>query len=106
MEAHFLASLKHPHIITIRAMAIGGPDAYSNGRTDSFFFVMDRVAFTLRDRIGQWRKQLSKFATPALHKIYGEAGVNRVLLLAASRSFAILPVLSLIFTTVASSTVI
>lgn len=79
MEAQFLASLKHPNIITIRAMAIGGPDAYSNGRTDGFFFVMDRVALTLRDRIGQWRKQLSKFATPALQKIYGDAGVNRVL---------------------------
>jgi serine/threonine protein kinase len=79
VEAHFLATMQHPNIINIRAVAFEGPVAYSNGRTDGFFFLLDRIDLTLRDRINQWSTQLMKFKKPALQKIYGETGVDRVL---------------------------
>lgn len=79
VEAHFLATMQHPHIINIRAVAFEGPVAYGNGRTDGYFLLLDRIDLTLRDRINEWSNQLLKFKKPALHKIYGEAGVDRVL---------------------------
>ena len=79
LEAHVLASIQHPHIITVRGLAAGGACAYANGRTDGFFFLMDRIECTLSDRIEQWRKQIAKFKKPFVQKVCGEAGMNRVL---------------------------
>ncbi|KAI2496392.1 protein tyrosine kinase [Fragilaria crotonensis] len=79
VEAHFLATMQHPNIISIRAVAFEGPVAFRNGRTDGFFFLLDRIDSTLRDRINQWSTQLMKYKKPALQKIYGETGVDRVL---------------------------
>lgn len=50
MEAKFLASLQHPHIIKVRG--VSSADSCS----DLYFIVLDRLYETLSDRIGVWRK--------------------------------------------------
>jgi serine/threonine protein kinase len=71
MESHFLACLQHPHIISIQAVAKGGALSYESGRIDGFFFVMDRIELTLRQRIQQWSKQLVKFKKQVVATLYG-----------------------------------
>ena len=69
IEAHFLASLSHPNILTIRGWATGGAAAYSSGRIDSFFLILDRLDETLDARIKQWSKQLKRYKHTILQKI-------------------------------------
>jgi serine/threonine protein kinase len=71
MEAHFLACLQHPHIISIQAVAKGGALSYKSGHINGFFFIMDRIEMTLRQRIQQWSKQLMKFKKEVIQKLYG-----------------------------------
>ena len=59
-EAEILLSLSHPNIIKLRGWSAGGPDAYSGGRHDSFFLIIDKMTETLEDRIGSWRRQWKK----------------------------------------------
>lgn len=69
IEAHFLASLKHPNVLQIRGWTTGGANAYSSGRNDDFFIILDRLEETLDDRIKQWAKQLKRYKQPILQKI-------------------------------------
>jgi serine/threonine protein kinase len=69
IEAHFLASLSHPHVLQIRGWTAGGADAYLSGENDGFFLIMDRLEETLDDRIQQWAKQLKRYKQPLLQKI-------------------------------------
>lgn len=56
VEAHLLASLHHPHILSIRGWSTD--TSYADGRHDSFFLVLDRLDGTLANRINEWRKQV------------------------------------------------
>mmetsp|Transcript_25973 Transcript_25973/g.38379 ORF Transcript_25973/g.38379 Transcript_25973/m.38379 type:complete len:440 (-) Transcript_25973:93-1412(-) len=69
IEAHFLASLSHPNIISIRGMASGGSSAYSTGTNDGFFLILDRLEETLDDRIEKWAKQLKRYKKPLFRKL-------------------------------------
>ena len=70
IEAHFLASLQHKHIVGIHGWTTGGlSDAYCDGRVDGFFLILDRLEETLDSRIKQWDKQLKRYKTPFLQKI-------------------------------------
>lgn len=69
IEAHFLAAVSHPNILSIRGWTAGGASAYSSGRNDGFFIILDRLEETLDDRIKQWGKQLKRYKTPLLQKI-------------------------------------
>lgn len=51
VEARFLAVLRHPNIIKMRAMMAAGPT-----RKD-FFVVLDRLYDILGTRIAKWRKR-------------------------------------------------
>jgi serine/threonine protein kinase len=53
IEAKFLAVLRHPNIIKMRAMAYHGP--YST--IGPYFIVLDRLYDTLSSRILRWRKE-------------------------------------------------
>ena len=53
LEAKFLAAVRHPNIIKMRAMA-SGDLCQAN-----FFIIMDRLYDTLNDRIQQWQKKQS-----------------------------------------------
>jgi hypothetical protein len=53
IEAKFLAVLRHPNIIKMRAMAHHGP--YST--IDPYFIVLDRLYDTLSTRIMTWRER-------------------------------------------------
>lgn len=51
LEAKFLAAVRHPNIIKMRAMAVG------NTCQSEYFIVLDRLYDTLNDRFAQWRKK-------------------------------------------------
>lgn len=72
LEAHFLASLRHPNILSIRGWADGGSSAYATGIHDSFFIVLDRLEGTLDDRIKEWKMQLTRYKVCFLKKLNGD----------------------------------
>jgi serine/threonine protein kinase len=81
IEAHFLASLSHPNILSIKGWASGGSSAYMTGRHDGFFIIIDRLQETLDRRIKRWAQQLKRYKEPALKKI-AKDGQLRTLLFA------------------------
>jgi len=75
IEAHVLASLSHPNIISIRGWG-GAADSnnydsyyYNCGTNDGFFIILDRLEETLDKRIKKWGKQLKRYKEPLLQKI-------------------------------------
>mmetsp|Transcript_38244 Transcript_38244/g.53854 ORF Transcript_38244/g.53854 Transcript_38244/m.53854 type:complete len:449 (-) Transcript_38244:810-2156(-) len=71
IEAHFLASLSHPCILGIKGWTSSGARAFSTGKTDSFFLILERLEITLDDRIKEWKRQLTRYTKTALSKING-----------------------------------
>jgi len=69
IEAHVLASLSHPHILSIRGWAAGGANSYISGANDGFFIILDHLEETLDQRISKWGKQLKRYKEPFLQKI-------------------------------------
>mmetsp|Transcript_3050 Transcript_3050/g.4506 ORF Transcript_3050/g.4506 Transcript_3050/m.4506 type:complete len:402 (+) Transcript_3050:112-1317(+) len=60
LEAKYLASMTHPNIIGIHAVATAGAKAYSDGSHDGYFVVLDALRSTLFDDIIQWKVQGAK----------------------------------------------
>jgi hypothetical protein len=56
LEAMYLSKLKHPNIITLRGCAVGGPNAYEDGKHDGFFLILDRLDATLSQQIHEWER--------------------------------------------------
>ena len=57
MEAHFLSSLSHKHIIQLRGLCSAGVAGYAEtGRADGFFLVFDKLEATLSHRLSTWRQ--------------------------------------------------
>lgn len=56
IEARFLAVIRHPNIIKMRAMAVTSPFSAEH----SFFVVLDRLYDILGTRIDKWKKQKPK----------------------------------------------
>jgi serine/threonine protein kinase len=79
VEANFLASIKHPNILSIKGWALGGSLAYSGGKHDGFFIVLDRLEETLDQRIRNWSQQLKRYKQPSLEKIAKEGKIQRLL---------------------------
>lgn len=61
VEAHFLSTLRHPHILKLRGIAGDGISAYRSGRHDSYFLIYDRMEETLEQRLEKWRHQELEF---------------------------------------------
>ncbi len=55
LEAEFLASLNHPHIMKLRGLAFNGTSGFETGPT-GYFLIIDRLFETLVDRIQHWAK--------------------------------------------------
>ena len=55
LEAEFLASLNHPHIMKLRGVAFDGTSGFESGPT-GYFLIIDRLFETLGDRIKRWAK--------------------------------------------------
>ena len=55
LEAEFLASLNHPHIMKLRGVAFDGTSGFETGPT-GYFLIIDRLFETLTDRIKRWKK--------------------------------------------------
>lgn len=61
-EASILSQLEHPHIVKLRAVALGGTLALQSGRYNEYFLVLDRLTDTLEERIKEWKS----FVDPGL----------------------------------------
>ena len=59
MEATYMSSMNHPHILPIRALPIHNIHAYDAGDFDGYFIIMDELSNTLSDEIQEWKKDLS-----------------------------------------------
>jgi serine/threonine protein kinase len=69
MEAHFLSSLNHEHIIELRAWSAAGVAGFSEtGRADGFFLIFDRLSETLSKRISSWRERAKETKKGSLMK--------------------------------------
>jgi len=69
MEAHFLSSLEHQHIIRLRAWSSSGIAGFaSTGRADGFFLVFDKLTSTLSKRISVWREESKRRVKTSLIK--------------------------------------
>ena len=55
LEAEFLSSLNHPHILKLRGLAYNGTFGFETGPT-GYFLIIDRLFDTLVDRIQRWTK--------------------------------------------------
>lgn len=53
VEVMYLSSLKHPHIVRIRAMSAEGVSGFSAGE-GAYFIIIDKVECTLALRIEEW----------------------------------------------------
>jgi len=79
VEANFLASINHPNILSIKGWAIGGAWAYSSGKFDDFFIIMDRMEETLDHRIKNWEQQLKRYKQPSLEKLAKNGQIQALL---------------------------
>jgi len=68
MEAHFLASLQHPHIISLRGWAKEGSMAFQHGH-DGFFIILDRLRGSLEQRIREWSQQMAQYKMAVFGRI-------------------------------------
>lgn len=57
VEAHFLSSFRHPHILKLRGLAGDGIQGYKSGRHDGYFLILDRLEESLEQRLDSWRHQ-------------------------------------------------
>lgn len=57
VEAHFLASFRHPNIVRLRGLAADGVEGYRSGRHDGYFLIFDRLEETLEQRMESWRRR-------------------------------------------------
>lgn len=69
VESRFLAVIRHPNIIKMRAMSVGNP--YDRG----FFLVLDRLYATLTMKISEWKKQTEK--SKGLGKMFDMKGKKK-----------------------------
>lgn len=58
MEARILSKIRHPNIIRLRGIALGGLGAFAaTQRHDGYFLILDRLDETLKDRIISWKRR-------------------------------------------------
>jgi serine/threonine protein kinase len=67
VEAKFLASLEHPHIVKLRGMAAAGTAGFATCRPKGYFLLLDRLQCTLDDKLEEW-KDVEKKATGSLQR--------------------------------------
>jgi serine/threonine protein kinase len=56
IEAAYLSVLDHKNILKVRGLPFDGIEAFSDGRHDGYFLLLDRLDETLDDRIKKWRQ--------------------------------------------------
>eukprot|EP00934_Nitzschia_sp_Nitz4_P000808 Nitzschia sp. Nitz4//scaffold453_size6330//2718//3963//NITZ4_009179-RA/size6330-augustus-gene-0.8-mRNA-1//1//CDS//3329552272//808//frame0 len=65
-EGLLLSRLNHPNVLSCQASSPNGIDAYAEGRSSSFFLVLERLDCTLKEKLVQWRGQ---YTTKGLSRI-------------------------------------
>ena len=56
-EGTLLASLKHPHIVSIMGRSVPSVEGFASGKRDSVFLILERLEGNLNDKIKDWVQQ-------------------------------------------------
>jgi serine/threonine protein kinase len=59
-EGTLLASLSHPHIVSLRARSVVSIEGFASGKRDSVFLVLERLHGDLTHRLRQWKDRTSQ----------------------------------------------
>jgi serine/threonine protein kinase len=59
-EATILSAVSHPNIVSIKGRSVASVEAFTSGRRDSFFILLERLHGTLSDALNNWRKRASE----------------------------------------------
>jgi serine/threonine protein kinase len=64
IEARFLSTLSHPHIVTLHGVTAGSVESnVATGKECGFFIIIDRLYDTLDRRISIWHESAVKYNT-------------------------------------------
>ena len=63
VEGTLLASLDHPHILSIRGRSASGLGGFTLGKRDAFFLIFERLEGTLQGQMTVWNQKLSQIMT-------------------------------------------
>jgi serine/threonine protein kinase len=59
-EGTLLASLDHPHIVSLRGRSVTSVEGFASGKRDSVFLVLERLHGDLTHKVRQWRERQSQ----------------------------------------------
>jgi hypothetical protein len=59
-EGKLLASLDHPHIVTLLGRSVPAVEGFASGKRDSVFLVLERLTGDLTHRVSDWKERNSK----------------------------------------------
>lgn len=59
-EGTLLASLDHPHIVTLLGRSVPAVEGFASGKRDSVFLVLERLMGDLTQRVVDWKERNSK----------------------------------------------
>eukprot|EP00545_Synedropsis_sp_CCMP1620_P002855 CAMPEP_0119015874 /NCGR_PEP_ID=MMETSP1176-20130426/11699_1 /TAXON_ID=265551 /ORGANISM="Synedropsis recta cf, Strain CCMP1620" /LENGTH=482 /DNA_ID=CAMNT_0006969199 /DNA_START=69 /DNA_END=1517 /DNA_ORIENTATION=+ len=82
VEAKFLASLDHPHIVKLRGMAAAGTAGFATCRQKGYFLLLDRLQCTLDDKLEEWKDTERRAVGSLQRKILDRTGKKQRYLLA------------------------
>lgn len=70
IEANFLATLKHPTIVTLHGVTAGSVETnVASGKECGFFIVIDRLYDTLERRIEKWKEESEKNSGGMMYRL-------------------------------------
>ena len=70
VEANFLATLKHPSIVTLHGVTAGSVETnVASGKECGFFIVIDRLYDTLEQRIEKWKEESEKNSGGMMYRL-------------------------------------
>jgi serine/threonine protein kinase len=64
VEAAYMRSLDHPHILSVRGLPIQGLQAWSEGNHDGYFIILDKLQVTLDQKIIEWKNETTNHSDP------------------------------------------
>ena len=62
-EGTLLATLDHPHILSLKGRSLLGIEGFVSGKRDAFFLVFERLNGTLTEKMPEWRQRFQKIRT-------------------------------------------
>jgi serine/threonine protein kinase len=59
-EGTLLATLDHPHIVSIKGRSVASVEGFASGKRDSVFLILEKLEGNLLDRLEEWQQRAQK----------------------------------------------